>query len=835
MSPDELRDSSVLADELRAAWEAGDAIPDLAVLLCGSGGLSAEQLTELCLTDQSYRWRTPEPLRVEDYLAACPAIARQPELVLELAYGEIRTRQRLGQPPTACEIEARFPDLASRLHEQLEVGFWMDEGAASPTPAMAVPPICAMHRSGRFGPYELGEAIAHGGMGVVFRSRDLRLNRVVALNVIRPDRVAGEADLRRFHNETLTIARLDHPHIVPIYDVGEVDGVHYFTMRLMEGGELQQQCRRYLNDPRAAAQVVVDVAEAVHHAHQCGVLHRDVKPSNVLLDEAGRPHITDFGLARRLDDETPSTEAGKILGTPAYLAPERLLPGHSPLTVAADVYGLGALLYVRLTEKPPFEAKHLLEVLESVRHREPAPPRRLNPRVDRDLEQICLKAIAKRPADRYAGAQDLAEDLQRFLAGKAVRARPLAWWQRRWRWARRHPDLAILGGTMPAAAAVLLTLLGLQTTRLGQTRRSLDNSLQAVRGQRAEAEANWEEAARLRQAAEELKMRAEGAYAEAVAQGLLARRTAYAAAIHHVEMAPRPGDTTEFSRLLDEQVPGAGQGDVRGFEWFLLERLYRPRAERFPLLAGHVRSVCYSPDESLLAAAPDGQWLIGGDRDGNLKIWNPASRQAVYEFAPPTKCAIMCLSVSFDGTHVAAGDSDYRVQVARLRRPWAHEWVLAGQHFDRLQNLTFSSDGRRVACRDKIGSVRIWRLDGGAAGDMSAPLPPERAWQAHQGRGYDVAFAPQHDRLATVGQENEVAVWELRGSENVLSLGESGRVSSPVCSLACRLGNGGIQWFEVSKDKKGPVPLLEPSRAKVEASPSPQTTGRKQLTRSRIR
>ena len=360
-------------------------------------------------------------------------------MLLDLAYGEIRTRQQLGDPPAAEEIEARFPDLAAVLREQLEVSFWMDEGTDHPTPTVpllpvcvlhparspAVPlsPVCALHQSGRMGPYELGEVIAHGGMGVVFRARHVRLNRIVALKVIRPDRISHEDDRRRFHNETVTVAQLDHPHIVPIYDVGEVDGVHYFTMKLMEGGDLQQHCRRYLDDPRAAAQVMADVAGAVHHAHQRGVLHRDVKPSNVLLDQAGRPHVTDFGLARRLDDDPQLTDTGDLVGTPAYMAPEHLAPDRGPLTVAADVYGLGAVLYVLLTGRPPFDGEHLVAVLESIRSREPTPPHRLNPRVDPDLEQVCLKALAKRPADRYASGAGAGRRLA-AVPGRRQRAAP---------------------------------------------------------------------------------------------------------------------------------------------------------------------------------------------------------------------------------------------------------------------------------------------------------------------------------------------------------------------------------------------------------------------------
>jgi eukaryotic-like serine/threonine-protein kinase len=451
----------------------------------------------------------------------------------------------------------------------------------------------------------LGEAIAHGGMGVVFRARDVRLNRTVALKVMRPDRVSASADEHRFCRETVTVAQLDHPHIVPIYDVGEVEGVHYLTMKLMEGGDLQQHCRRWLDDPRGAARILIDVADAVHHAHQCGVLHRDVKPSNVLLDHAGKPYVTDFGLARRLDDRAPLAESGDLLGTPAYLAPEHLAPDRTPLTVAADVYGLGAVLYVLLTGRPPQDDSHLGTLLESIRDRDPVPPRQLNRRADADLQQICLKALAKQPADRYGSAREFAEDLRRYLAGVPVRARPLSWWQRRRRWMRQHPDLAIVSSVLLLTAALLLGLLGFQTMRLHSMRWSADRSLNVAKQREAEADANRREAAELRSIAEALQADAAEARADALAQHHLVRETAYAAAMHHAEMARQAGDTAGFSRWLDDQIPAEGQADVRGFEWFLLDRMHRPRPVRWTQLTAAVRCLAFSPDGRLLAAAGD--------------------------------------------------------------------------------------------------------------------------------------------------------------------------------------------------------------------------------------
>lgn len=904
-----------LAAELLAAWEAGQSTPSLDRFFPASGALLPEELVELCLIDQAFRWRTDGPLRVEDYLARYPQIAQDQELLLELAYGEMRARQQLGAPVRPEELEARFPALATRLREQWEVGMQLDQETVPLPPAnphepvcvlhpsqaalQPQPPICALHRRGRMGPYELREVVAHGGMGVVFRACHEQLQRLVALKVMRPDRIANEADRRRFHNETVTIAQLDHPHIVPIYDVGEVEGVHYFTMKLMEGGDLQQHCRRYLDHPREAVRVMIDVAEAVHYAHQCGVLHRDVKPSNVLLDQAGKPHVTDFGLARRLDADSELADAEGLLGTPAYMAPEHLSAELGPLTVAADIYGVGAVLYVLLTGKPPFEGRDLLAMLEDIRSREPMSPRQLNPRVDADLEQICRKAMAKQPGDRYPSAQALADDLRRFLAGESVQARPLPWWHCRWRWIRRHPDLALVSAIVLLAAVFLLGLLGVQTMRLHATHRSLDQSLETVRQQEAETEVKRREAARLRNVAEQFQTQAATARAKAIADAALARESVYVAAMRQVETAWRAGDTVEFSRLLDQQLPAADEADVRGCEWFLLDRLYRPRPLRVPQRTAAIRCVGYAPDGRFLAAAgdpgqlqvvdtasgrevaswpclstvrdlafspdshhvatvgddghlrlypaeggmpqswpvsdlpvwhvafvtggplvatcdqqgtvrlidgrngqgaatwsnepgevhsltvaPHGRWLVVGQRDGWVILWDVARRDVVYRFRQATPGSIKCLAVSPDGTRLATGCTDNLLCVYRLSEPWAHETLLTGQFFDRLQRVAFSPDGQRVAGCDKNGSVRIWQLRDAAVGRGAEVSPPERAWQAHRGRAYGLAFDPRQPRLATGGHENHMAIWPLNVGGVALQTGESGQRTEAAHSLA---------------------------------------------------
>ena len=275
-----------------------------------------------------------------------------------------------------------------------------------------------------FGDYEIHQELGRGGMGVVYLARQVTLNRQVALKMIRAGVLAGDIELRRFQNEAEAVALLDHPGIIPVYEVGEHEGQKYFSMKLVEGGSLADRLDDYKNDPRAAARLVADAAEAVHHAHLRGILHRDLKPANILIDDQGRPHVTDFGLARKVAGDSELTQSGAIIGTPAYMAPEHASGRRRAVTTAGDVYGLGAILYALLTGRAPFGGDSVVETLDAVRTRPPELPSRLNSKLSQDLEVVCLKCLEKDPQRRYSSARALAEDLRRHLAGEPILAQP---------------------------------------------------------------------------------------------------------------------------------------------------------------------------------------------------------------------------------------------------------------------------------------------------------------------------------------------------------------------------------------------------------------------------
>jgi tetratricopeptide (TPR) repeat protein len=376
-----------------------------------------------------------------------------------------------GQTLDRNEWLAREPGLAAELAEffadQDRVKGWtgpLREVSPRLTDTVAGPETigwddCPQAAPGTFvGDYCLIEEIDRGGMGVVYKARQVSLQREVALKMVLAGRCGAAADLLRFRSEAEAAAHLDHPNIVPIYEVGEYRGRHFFSMKLIEGGNLKEHLARFAQDQRASARLLATVARAVHYAHQRGILHRDLKPGNILLDAKGRPHITDFGLAKRITRDPGLTDPGAVVGTPSYMAREQAL--GQPLTVSADVYGLGAILYELLTGRPPFRGATSFDVLQQVVEREAQRPGAFAPGIDHDLETICMKCLAREPQGRYGSADALADDLDNWLEGRPIRARRAGMGERAVKWARRRPAAAALVAVLGVTAASLATGYG---------------------------------------------------------------------------------------------------------------------------------------------------------------------------------------------------------------------------------------------------------------------------------------------------------------------------------------------------------------------------------------
>jgi serine/threonine-protein kinase len=455
-----------LLDDL---WERGER-PDVRSFLAGwrDRGLGLEDVLAVLRVDQRRRWLSGQRVDVASYLCDTPGLRDNPEAFFELVYNELLIREELGERPDPREYAASFPELAERLRLQLEVHQALSadhpSGVDWPPPPEAPPP-----RVPSVPGYQVLREIGRGGMGVVYRARQFKPSRLVALKMILDGRFASERDLLRFANEAEIIAALEHPNIVPVLEVGQHEGLHYFSMPLLTGGSLAAGLPRPAGDPRAAARLVADVAAAVHHAHERGILHRDLKPANILLDDEGRPHVTDFGLGKRVRDGHGLTEPGAILGSPGYMAPEQATGDPAAVTTASDVYGLGAILYALLTGRAPFQGGSVHETIARLRDQPPEPPSRINRSVPRPLEQVCLVCLEKDPARRYPTANALAADLRRWLAGEPVLAQPEPLTERTRRWMRRRRT-----ALAAATAAMLVSLVGLAVVLAVQARANRD-------------------------------------------------------------------------------------------------------------------------------------------------------------------------------------------------------------------------------------------------------------------------------------------------------------------------------------------------------------------------
>jgi len=609
----------------------------------------------------------------------------------------------------------------------------------------------------RFGDYELLGEIAQGGMGVVYYARQVSLNRTVALKLIRSGQLASEAEVQRFHNEAEAAANLDHPNIVPIYEVGAHEGRHYFSMKLMEGGTLADssaECgvrdEKWL---RRVAQLVATVARAVHHAHQRGVLHRDLKPTNILLDEQGEPHLTDFGLAKLIQDRSNVTQSLAVLGTPGYMSPEQAAGRVKQLTTAADIYGLGAVLYDLLTGRAPFNGDSALEILKQVQEREPPHPQKLNPRVDRDLATICLKCLAKQPEARYATAQAMAEDLERFLRDEPIQARPAPVIEKIGRWCRRKPALAA------ALASVALALLAGLAGVLWQWRR---------------AEAYAQSETRHRQRAEAASFRLTCEKAENLFdQDRTPNALAYLARL----LRQHPTNEIIAARIRSAL-------SLRGFS--------------LPVAAlQHTNRI------TSLQFSPDGQRVLTASMDGTARVWESANGRELAVLNHDK--AIMLASWSPDSRRVLTASADKTARVWNLAATGMiarASFVTLGApltHAASIEVADFSPRGDRIITGSRDKTARIWDAETG--GPLTGPL-------VHSGELQCVKFSPDGTRVVTVAAGRMVRAWDARvwnartgAPEGAAIVGQRGTASACFTPDGGQLLLGYRAFFETGTGK----------------------------------
>ncbi len=632
-----------------------------------------------------------------------------------------------------------------------------------------------------FGDYELVEEIARGGMGVVYKARQTSLNRTVALKMILAGDFSSPAMVERFQTEAEAAARLEHPNIVPIYEIGEHEGQHYFSMRFVEDGSLAQRIARSNrrkeahqrsgspnltieepnepshvgHAPKEAARLLVKVARAVHHAHQRGIIHRDLKPGNILLDADGEPHVADFGLAKLLEHDSALTQSATVLGTPAYMAPEQAHGQMKQATTAVDIYSLGAILYELLTGRPPFVGRSALEVLMQVREREPANPQSLNPDLSRDLAVICLKCLEKDPTRRYGSAEALAEELQRWLNHEPIQARRATVPERVWKWAHRKPVVA--GLVVALHLAVLTGLVGI----LLQTRRAnmeADNARMEAR--RAESElwnANFKEPRAVRIAG--------GPGARVQSSALLQ------------SLIQRPGLTgQQILGLREEAIAQMALVDlVMPTNWLTVPSgrplAWNARLDRYARKAASNRvELCEFPSERVVATffgptagtfdlgvmSADDQWLAVrfSNANGEVRVWKIDTGELVLRTVCEKLDHPQRLQISPDSGSLAFLTS--RGVAVQSITPNSTRRFL--QRDVPASSLAFAPDSQRMAVLPATGgnTVEIWDAHSSTRlGAFELDFPPRR-----------VAWHPDGARLILGGDRGRLELWTLTRAED---------------------------------------------------------------------
>lgn len=662
-----------------------------------------------------------EEKAVEQVLAAYPHIASAEDLVVELIYNEYLIRDEQGDAPQVEEYLDRFSAYSSRIQRLFSIHTTLsDEQTLDEFASEALTPPRRLGSGDTVGPFQLISSLGTGGRGFVFKARQLELDRVVALKILKGN-ATNDLEIKRFLGEAKAAANLQHPNIVQVYESDIYENLPYIALEYVSGGTLDEKCTGSPTVGKEAAKLIAVVADAMQYAHDRGIIHRDLKPSNILLTEDGTPKVTDFGLAKRLQFSRPEapqsvTESGAVLGTPSYMSPEQAEGHNNRIGPGTDVYGLGVVLYQLITGQVPFVGESTLDVLQSIRALEPVAPSLLNPKVPRDLETICLKCLEKDPASRYGSAAGLSADLNRFLSGHPILARPTSLLQRSVKVARRHPTTTALSAALITAVFAVIGVISWQWK-------------QAALGEKTQTE--------LRDAAE----------AALYSQQL---------ALAHKEI--RSSESQRALEILQDTEPSR-----RHWEWEYL----RQACDAYTTLATlgpDTRRCVVSADGGSLAIVK-GRW--GTDAPGMLAVIDMESRKLrfkhEYSFGPTMDAAF-----SPDGAQIATVSNRFKSGGGEIS---FHDTRTG----EKLSEVPFPSSGLfgiayhpflpRIALAKADHSVEIWDAE---------KKKLIHQLNGHRDKCFRVSFSPAGEQLASCSRDGTARLWnsETGEQEAVLHAGK---------------------------------------------------------------